>query len=352
MREGGEQDRSSEGSTRRMIQKKKGGQGTMKKTLLAALIVCASTMGLPLGGFTQTPQYGGLLKIVNPTSPAVIGYFKEMGPQDVSAAFPAIETLMDYTSRRELRPFLAESVDVNEKNATITFHLRKAIKFHDGTDFNADAVAFNFTHFKELKRLQYGEKVKSVEILDPYVVRLRLTEYNNMLIHGLGWFFMWSKQALTTKSPDWLRANPVGTGPFRLVEWKRDDHIKWERNKDYWQKGRPYLDGREVRYVPDPVTASEMMQTKQVDMWTNTPVRDQADLEKKGFVRNSGYAGFCNMIFLNTTDPNKPTGKLKVREAIEYALDKPAMAKALGFGYAIPLKMTAPEGEWGYDPTS
>jgi ABC-type transport system substrate-binding protein len=258
---------------------------------------------------------------------------------------------MDYTSRRELKPFLAESVDVNEKNATITFHLRKAIKFHDGTDFNADAAAFNFTHFKELKRLQYGEKVKSVEILDPYVVRLRLTEYNNMLIHGLGWFFMWSKQALTTKSPDWLRANPVGTGPFRLVEWKRDDHIKWERNKDYWQKGRPYLDGREVRYVPDPVTASEMMQTKQVDMWTNTPVRDQADLERKGFVRNSGYAGFCNMIFLNTTDPNKPTGKLKVREAIEYALDKPAMAKALGFGYAIPLKMTAPEGEWGYDPT-
>ena len=56
------------------------------------------------------------------------------------------------------------------------------------------------------------------------------------------------------------------------------------------------------------------------------------------------------MIFLNTTDPNKPTGKLKVREAIEYALDKPAMAKALGFGYATPLKMTAPEGEWGYDP--
>ena len=68
---------------------------------------------------------------------------------------------MDYTSRRELKPFLAESVDINEKNPTITFHLRKGIKFHDGTDFNADAVAYNFKWLKDLKRLQYGEKVKS-----------------------------------------------------------------------------------------------------------------------------------------------------------------------------------------------
>ena len=188
---------------------------------------------------------------------------------------------------------------------------------------------------RSVKRLQYGDKVKSIEVVDPYTVRLHLTEYNNMLIHGLGWVFMWSKPALTTKSPDWLRANPVGTGPFKLAEWRRDDHIKWERNKDYWQKGRPYLDGIEIRYVPDPVTASEMMQTKQADMWTNAPVKDQADLEKKGFVRNFGYAGLPPTIFFNTTDPNKPTGKLKVREAIEYALDKAAMAKALGFGYAV-----------------
>jgi len=322
----------------------------MKKTLFITLVVFVSTIGLALSGFAQTPQYGGILKIVTPNGPAVIGYFKEMGPADLTAAFPAIEALMDYTSRREIKPFLAESVDINEKNPMITFHLKKGIKFHDGSDFNADAVAYNFTWLKETKRLQYGEKVKSIDIVDPYTVRLRLTEYNNMLIHGLGWVFMWSKVALTTKSPDYLRGNPVGTGPFKLVEWRRDDHIKWERNKDYWQKGRPYLDGIEIRYVPDSVTASEMMQTKQVDMWTNCPVKDQADLEKKGLVRNFGYAGLPPTIFLNTTDPNKPTGKLKVREAMEYALDKPAMAKALGFGYATPLKMTAPEGEWGYDP--
>ena len=94
----------------------------------------------------------------------------------------------------------------------ITFHLKKGIKFHDGSDFNADAVAYNFTWLKETKRLQYGEKVKSIDIVDPYTVRLRLTEYNNMLIHGLGWVFMWSKVALTTKTPDYLRETPWAQG--------------------------------------------------------------------------------------------------------------------------------------------
>jgi peptide/nickel transport system substrate-binding protein len=323
----------------------------MKKYLLIVVIVAFSMVFVASDGFTQEkkPQTGGVLKMVIPTGPAVIGYYKEMGPADLTAAFPAIEALMDYTGRREIKPFLAEKVDIDPKKLTFTFYLRKGIKFHDGTDFNADAVAYNFNYLKEAKRLQYGDKVKSIDIIDPYTVRLQLTEYNNMLVHGLGWVFMWSKQALSTKSPDWLRANPVGTGPFKLVEWKRDSHIKWERNKEYWQKGKPYLDGIEIRYIPEAMTASQMMQTKEAEMWTNTPLKDQTDLEKKGLVRNYGYAGLPSVIFLNTTDPNRPTGKLKVREAIEYALDKATMAKALGFGYATPLKMTSPEGEWGYD---
>jgi len=322
----------------------------MKKLLLIAFIISVSTVGIVLNSFAQQqPQYGGIMKIVAPSGPRSF-YFPEGGPQDLAAAFPAAEALMDYTSRRELKPFLAQSVDIDEKNLTITFHLRKGIKFHDGSELNAEQVAWSFNFAKEVKRLQYGSKLKSVEILDDYTVRLHLTEYNNQIIHSFGWQFMWSKKAYTTKDKDWLRVNPIGTGPFKLVEWKRDSHIKWEKNKDYWQKGRPYLDGIEVRYVPDAVTASAMLQAKEVDMWFGLPVKDQADLEKKGYKRRYGYAGLPALIYPNTTDPNRPTGKQKVREAIEYALDKQAMAKALGFGYYSPLKMTAPEGEWGYDP--
>jgi ABC-type transport system substrate-binding protein len=322
----------------------------MKKLQIIALIVFVLIVGLVFNSFAQQkPQYGGILRVITPTSHRTF-YMPEGGPQDLTAMFPAVEALMEYTSRRELKPFLAQSVDIDERKLTITFHLRKGIKFHDGSDLNAENVAWGFNFAKEMKRLQYGDKLKSVEILDDYTVRLHLTEYNNQLIHSFGWQFQMSKKAYTTHDKDWLRSNFVGTGPFKLVEWKRDRHIKWERNKDYWQKGRPYLDGIEIGYIPDPVTASAMMQAKEADMWTGAPVKDQADLEKKGFIRRYGYCAFPAIIYPNTSDPNRPTGKQKVREAIEYGLDKAAIAKAIGFGYYTPMKMVAPEGEWGYDP--
>jgi peptide/nickel transport system substrate-binding protein len=141
----------------------------------------------------------------------------------------------------------------------------------------------------------------------------------------------------------------VATGPFKLAEYKRDNYIKWVRNENYWQKGKPYLDGIHVRYIPDSVTASAIMQAKEADVWFNTPVKDQADLEKKGLIRQSGY-GTPRIIYMNNKDSDSKFANQKVREAVEYAIDKAAIAKALGFGYYSPMTMVAPPGEWGYDP--
>jgi peptide/nickel transport system substrate-binding protein len=124
----------------------------------------------------------------------------------------------------------------------------------------------------------------------------------------------------------------------------------WVKNENYWQKGKPYLDGIEVRIIPDPVTASALMQAKQADMWGYpVPVKDQVDLEKKGFIRQSGF-GTPIIIDINNKSPNSKFRDKRLREAIEYALDKPSIAKALGLGYYTPLTMVAPPGEWGFDP--
>ncbi len=322
----------------------------MKRLLLIALIVFVSIVSLVLNGFgDERPQYGGVMKVIAASGPRTF-YFPEGGPQDLGASFPGTEALMEYSDNRALEPFLAESVNIDPKNLTITFHLRKGVMFHDGTEMDADVVKWSFDFTKDMKRLQYGDKLKSVRALDKYTVRLYLTEYNNQLIHSFGWRYQVSMKAYQTKDKDWLASHVVGTGPFKMVEWKRDAYIKWEKNKDYWQKGKPYLGGIEFRFIPDSTTAAAIMQAKEADMWTGATAKDQSDLVKKGFIRQTGYAGLPIIIYANTTDPNKPTGKLKVREAIEYAINKPAMAKALGFGYYIPLKMVAPEGEWGYDP--
>ena len=266
------------------------------------------------------------------------------------AVFPAFEALMDSTPDRQIKPFLAKTVDINPKDLTITFHQRQGIKFHDGSELDAEAVAFNFHWQGKAGTLQYWDRVVSLEILDPLTIRLHLTEYNNMTIHSLGWLKVISKQALTTKKPAWLRGHPVGTGPFRLAEWKKGSYLRWERNPDYWQLGKPYLDAIEIRFVCDPMTASMMMINKEADVWLQVPVNQLVDLEKKGMIRSQWFAESPVLIFLNTKDADRPTSKLKVREAIEYALDKKIIAQAVGQGNYSPIQLAVAKGEWGDDP--
>lgn len=95
-----------------------------------------------------------------------------------------------------------------------------------------------------------------------------LTEYSNKLVPSWGWWPVITSKAAwdkasggdVEKGKEWARSNIVGTGPFMLREFKRDVHIKWVKNPNYWRPGRPYLDGIEVRYIPDTVTASSMLQ--------------------------------------------------------------------------------------------
>ena len=329
----------------------------MKKFLIITLIVFVSTVGLVFDSFgEQKPRYGGILREIVPNGPRVLGYLPEMGPGDEIAVLPAVERMMETSEEKKIVPFLAESMEVGKDRRTMTFRLRKGIKFHDGSDFNAEVAAWNYQLYKDTKRMQFDDKVESIEVVDEYTMVLHTTDFNNQFLFGLGWVPIYSKAAWDKagggdieKSKAFARLNCVGTGPFKLAEYKRDSYMKWVKNENYWQKGKPYLDGIQITYIPDPTTASAMMQAGEADMWYQTPVKYQAELEKKGFIRQSGY-GLPRMIYINTKDPDSRFQDKRLREAIEYALDKPAMAKALGFGYYIPMTMVAPPGEWGHDP--
>ena len=315
-----------------------------------ALIVFVSMFGLIVEGSAEQPQYGGILQRINPTGPRVIGYYPEMGPQDSTEALPVVECLMEMSDERTMEPYLAERVDIDPDQKTMTFHLRKGVKFHDGSDLNAEVCAWNLQLVKDTGKMQFADQVKSIEIVDDYTVTLHLAKYHNQMRFAYGFTRMFSKAAYEKNGKEWARSHPVGTGAFKFVEWKRDAYLKYEKFDDYWQEGKPYLDGIETRYIPDPVTASAMIQAQEVDIWTNPDVRFQYDLEKKGFKRYSNWPALPVLIYPNTKDVGRPTAKLEVREAIEYAIDKAAVAKSVGFGYYPPLKMITPETEWGYDP--
>jgi ABC-type transport system substrate-binding protein len=299
---------------------------------------------------------GGILKMIRPTFLKDVGYPPEWAPIDTIYDLPVCERLIDWDEKGNVIPWLARSWDLDLKNNTVTFHLRKGVKFTDGTPFNAEAARWNFQLLLDTKSLIDGDLVKSVEALDEYTVRLNCTDITSWSPYIYGWRQHISPTAYEKNGgKEWARFNVVGTGPFKVVEFKRDNLYRLEKNPNYWRKGYPLLDGMEVRWVPDPVTASMMMETKDADDWMDiSNVTQIVDLEKKGFKINWGPGMFWALLPANAKDPKSPYVNKKVREAVEYAIDRQAIAKSIGLGKFEPMIQVVPSKSEafnkGYNP--
>jgi peptide/nickel transport system substrate-binding protein len=306
------------------------------------------------------PVSGGILRIVAATGPQVLSYVAEMGPGDHSAVFPAAENLTEVIPTRAgtgVEPWLCEKVVDDPKNLKITWFLRKGIKFHDGTEMTADVVKWNFQMIIDGKALPHLDFLKDMQVVDNYTLVMNLNTWSNQVMPDWGyWPVITSKAAYDkasggdpVKGKEWQRANIVGTGPFILKEYKRDDHITWVKNPNYWIPGKPYLDGIEVKIIPDPVTARATLESKQGDIWA-APAQMVADLENKGFKRQQSWPALPFGLWINTANAKSKWQDKRMREALDFAIDKAAVAKAIGRGLYTPLKALPWQGEWGYDP--
>ncbi len=297
----------------------------------------------PASSLSGQPQHGGVLKRLSTAFPKVLGFPEEFTPLDATFASPILERLVGWDEKGNLIPELAESWEGNPDNRTITWHLRKGIKFTDGTDFNAAALKWNYESRIRSGRLINGGSVVSLEILNDYTLRMHLNDYHRMMFINYGWTTMISPTAFEKagsgnieKSKAWARMNPVGTGPFKIADYQRDVVLRYERNNDYWRPNRPYLAGIESRLIPDLMISSAMMQAKEADMLVNADVRTALDLEERGFKVNWG-PGLLMALLPNSSDPNSPFADKKVRQAIECAIDRPTLAKMIGYGKYEPL---------------
>jgi peptide/nickel transport system substrate-binding protein len=153
------------------------------------------------------------------------------------------------------------------------------------------------------------------------------------------------------KGKVWARLHPVGTGAFKFVDFKRDNVIIWEKFDHYWQKGMPYLDRVEMRLIPDPMTATAMIQAGEADAWASNAniVPSAIALADMGYTVHWGI-GLGQCFFVNGDDPNQPFAKKQVREALEYAIDRPALANMMGQGKFKPMKQLSQEGYLAYMP--
>jgi peptide/nickel transport system substrate-binding protein len=309
---------------------------------------------------TGQPVSGGTLKCIAGSIPSDLGYPPDKAPVDDYFMLSVIERIAEWDENGNMVPVLSTSWDVDSNAKTITWHLREGVKFHDGTDWNAEALRWNFQLGIDTSSLTDGQYVESLEVENDHTLTMHLTDFSWMMIENYGLTPVISPTAYQNSGTtdeeriEWARMNAVGTGAFTVSDFKRDDYIHFAKNPDYWQEGKPYLDAIEIRYISDAVVAAATIEAGEADMWLDTnSVENIVDLQEKGMNINWGPGMFVT-ILPNSSNPDSPLANLKVREAIEYAINRPAIAEMLGQGLYEPLTQMA-SSTWpgyveGYDP--
>lgn len=295
------------------------------------------------------------------------------------------EGLVEYEAGSVLiQPCLATSWEASADGTEIVFNLRKGVKFHDGTDFNADAVVFSFARQYDTNHPfhQYGQwaywgwmfgDVEKMEKIDDYTVKFVLKRPNAAIMTSLAMFTVCIVSPTNAeKYKEDAFKNPCGTGPFKFVEWVKDDHITLEANENYWRE-RASLDKLIFKVIPDPSARLMNLETGEVQGIEHLNPADfdriEANKDLKllaepgmniGYMAiNTGYGyidanengvhDIADEPLIKTPGYYEPLTKKKVRQAINMAIDKQSIVDNLYLGTAIKATNGMPPFMLGYN---
>jgi glutathione transport system substrate-binding protein len=298
---------------------------------------------------------------------AVASTFTTLDPYDandtlsMAAAKSFYQGLFGFDKDMKLIHVLAESYEPSADGLSYTIKLKSGIKFHDGTDFDAAAVKANFDRVSnpenKLKRYTLFNRIARTEAVDPTTVKFTLKEpfspFINVLAHPSGVII--SPAALQKYGKD-IAFNPVGTGPFTFVEWKQTDYLKVKKFDGFWQKGLPKVDTLTWKPVVDNNTRATVMQTGEAHFAYPLPFEQAEKLKQNDKVDVvAGSSIVQRWLAMNTLQ--KPFDDVRVRQAVNYAINKEAIAKVAFSGYAVPAEGPVPPGVeyaqrfgvWPYD---
>ena len=319
---------------------------------LGLLIVAGAALLATATGAADEPQRGGTLQV------GIQGDVTTMDPHMSTAAVDRDVYYQIYSGLVALDPNLNIVPELAEKwetpnPLTYVFHLRRGVKFHDGTDFNAEVVKWNVERMLDpatgsIRRSELGS-VKSVAVLDSHTVRFDLKEPDAALLATLtdraG--LMVSKAAVEKYGRDYAR-NPIGTGPFQLAEWVKDDHLRLRRSPAYWRTGAPYLDEIVYKPIPDHTVKLTALRTGTLDIIDELPPKDVAPLkayQKLKVVETPGLG--YRRIELNSSRP--PFNNKLLRQAVAWAVNREAIHRAVFFGTGAVAQGPIPPRSWAYE---
>jgi peptide/nickel transport system substrate-binding protein len=300
---------------------------------------------LALGGFftaealAQKPTPGGTLTIALAAEPS--GLDPTTNP---SAAikrvvhYNLLEGLLKVDRNGRVVPALAKSYSVSKDGKEYTFVLHSGVKFHDGNPCTAEDVKFSLERLLDPKTAapyrMYYEAIESIQAVDPTTVKFKMKKVDSNFLFNMarGDAVIVSKQSV-----DRLKSAPVGTGPFKFVEWKRGDSVTMIKNPDYYRKGIPYLDKVVFRFISDPSAQLAALRAGDVDVIAYDLAPENAPALEKDPRFKVLKGNTTTDVIMAMNHSRKPFNDRKVRQAITLAIDRKAVIQGAVAGYGTPI---------------
>jgi peptide/nickel transport system substrate-binding protein len=277
-------------------------------------------------------------------------------PTDFSGGAPPciFEALVGFDKNEKMVGVLADSWQFLDDGKTLEFKLKKDIVFSSGDPFTAADVEFSLgRHLKKdmpIMAQLTKDTFDKLEIVDPYTIRFHFPKVNvQFLPQTAPNMFIVSKAAYDKVGEDGYLKAPVGTGPYKIVGWKEGQYIDVAYNEKY-RGAKPQVQSARFLAAPDGATRVAMLKAGEVDMITQTPWTNVADLQAKGFNRADVPQPHDIALQFDLLDKSVPWYDVKVRQAINYAIDKDALNKKL-FGGVPQEGVWLESWELGYDPS-
>jgi peptide/nickel transport system substrate-binding protein len=302
-----------------------------------------------------TPTRGGSLNVGFPSDSKTLDPTFSVQFTERQVLYTIFNTLVRYEPDFSIKPELAESWAIEDEGKRIVFKLRAGVKFHDGTAFDAEAVKWNIDRRLDKdvaspQRAQLEPIIAAVRVLDPLTVAFDLKQRSPGLLSLLGERpgFMISPSAGKKFGQD-LGNNPVGTGPFMFKEWVKGSHINVERNPNYWEPGKPYLDRIAFKDIAGSVVGVQRLITGDLDF-----VGDLSPQEIKAVAGRSGLklypitVGRWYSLQWHMYEP--PFDNAKLRQAIAHGIDRKRINDIVMDGKGALIDGPTPDGLWWFNP--
>ncbi|CAH1656092.1 MAG: ABC transporter substrate-binding protein [Chelatococcus sp.] len=318
------------------------GQINRRSLLLGSVLIAASG---PAWAATQTPKQGGKLTMLLNWEPTALVSLTTSSGAEGTVSPKVHEGLLAYDFDINPRPQLAKEWSVSPDGKEYIFKLREGVHWHDGKEFTSADVKTSLEILKQRHPRGRATFANVDEIVTPdaHTVVLRLSKPAPYLLYALS----------AAESPivahhlyggvdpqaNPANAKPIGTGPFKFKEWARGSFIRYERNPDYWDKPKPYIDELVVRLIPDPSARTVAFEVGEIDLGGENPIPftdvDRLKAMPQFVVETQGYSYSPEQIVVEFNLDRPQLQNPLVRQAIAHAIDRQVVLDVVWSGYGV-----------------